>query len=192
MGYVTFSIPHEIVKSFKTAGNIVNFIETGTYKGETCFWASQHFENVYTIEIDPEISLETSLRLDCPSNINFFVGDSKYELEKVLDIVEGRSLYWLDGHWCSTSTLGMDTECPLLDELKAISRKQNDIILIDDARLFLGPPLPPHKKYLWPKIDEIIIYLKSMPMSYLILQALNLVQFSKCFLNLNIFFILVN
>lgn len=87
MGFVTFSIPKEIVLSFKQAGKIVNFTETGTFRGGTTFWAAQHFENVYTIEIDPEISKQTSSRNDCPKNILFFVGDSKTILPQVLEQV---------------------------------------------------------------------------------------------------------
>ena len=54
MGFVTFSMPQEIVLSFIQGGKIVNFIETGTFRGGTTFWAAQHFENVYTIEINEE------------------------------------------------------------------------------------------------------------------------------------------
>jgi hypothetical protein len=162
MGFVTFSMPQEIVLSFIQGGKIVNFIETGTFRGGTTFWAAQHFENVYTIEIDPEISKQTSSRNDCPRNIQFFVGDSKTKLLEVLEQVEGRSLYWLDGHWCGVSNFGVETECPLMQELVAISDRKDDVILVDDARLFLGPPLPPHNNTLWPRIDEIICYLKSV------------------------------
>lgn len=49
-----------------------------------------------------------------------------------------------------------------MQELAAISDRKDDIILVDDARLFLGPPLPPHNKTLWPRIDEIVFYLKSV------------------------------
>lgn len=162
MGHVTFSLPHQIVLLFKEEGKLSNFIETGTFLGGSCFWAASHFENVYTIEIDPEISKQTSSRNDCPKNIQFYVGDSKTKLRQVLEQVQGRSLYWLDGHWCNVSNLGIETECPLMHELEAISDRENDVILIDDARLFLGPPLPPHNKKLWPRIDEIVCYLKSI------------------------------
>jgi hypothetical protein len=47
-----------------------------------------------------------------------------------------------------------------MQELAAISNRKDDIILVNDARLFLGPPLPPHNKILWPRIDEIVFYFK--------------------------------
>ena len=43
-----------------------------------------------------------------------------------------------------------------MEELEIISTcKYKSIILIDDARLFYGPPLPPQKPEEWPSISEI-------------------------------------
>lgn len=161
MGYISFSIPKDIVLEFKEKGQIENFIETGTYKGGTCFWAASHFEQVYTIEIDPEISKETASRQDCPKNIKFFIGNSKDVLPELVKDIRGRSLFWLDGHWCNISDFGKDMECPLINEIKSLSEFGNAVILIDDARAFLGPLPPPHDGSQWPRIDEIFLLLKS-------------------------------
>jgi hypothetical protein len=50
---------------------------------------------------------------------------------------------------------GKEDECPLMNELMAISKTKDSIILIDDARCFLGPLPPPHNANDWPRIDEI-------------------------------------
>jgi hypothetical protein len=39
----------------------------------------------------------------------------------------------------------------------AISKTKDSIILIDDARCFLGPLPPPHNANDWPRIDEIFL-----------------------------------
>lgn len=161
MGYINFSIPKDIVLEFKEKGEIRNFIETGTYKGGTCFWAANHFDNVYTIEIDPKISKETASRMDCPKNIQFYVGNSKDVLPELIKEIHTRSIFWLDGHWCNISGFGKDMECPLIDELKALKNYGDSVILIDDARAFLGPLPPPHDSSQWPRIDEIFLLLKS-------------------------------
>ncbi|MEO5650328.1 MAG: hypothetical protein ABIR03_10460 [Ginsengibacter sp.] len=161
MGYVNFSIPKKIVLRFKENGGIKNFIETGTYKGGTCFWAAHHFKKVYTIEIDPAISKATSLNPECPANIKFYVGDSKDVLPDLVTDIEGTCLFWLDGHWCDVTELGKDKECPLLDEIKALKNFGDSVILIDDARAFLGPLPPPHDNSQWPGIDEIFLLLKA-------------------------------
>ncbi len=63
-------------------------------------------------------------------------------------------MFWLDGHWCLNAG-GKENECPLLQELKAIKTLQDAIVLIDDARCFMGPLSAPHKSKDWPRIDEI-------------------------------------
>ena len=161
MGYVSFSLPKEIVLEFKEKGGFKNFIETGTYKGGSSFWAAQHFDNVYTIEIDPEISKATASRPECPKNIEFFVGNSKDVLPELIKKINSPSLFWLDGHWCNISEVGKDMECPLMDELRALNNYKDSVILIDDARAFLGPLPPPHDESQWPRIDEIVLLLKN-------------------------------
>ena len=160
MGYVSFSIPKEIVLAFRDKGGLKNFIETGTFKGGTSFWAGKHFDKVFTIEIDPEISKATASNPACPTNITFLVGNSKDVLPELLTQIETPSLFWLDGHWCGVSEFGKDMECPLMDELRALKDFGDSVILIDDARAFLGPLPPPHENNQWPRIDEIFLLLK--------------------------------
>lgn len=155
MGIVNFSIPKSLVLKFHHFKPFENFIETGTYLGGTTFWAAKHFPKVYTIEIDEQLSKAAASQSDCPENIEFLVGDSKTVLPSLLQgSVAGSCLFWLDGHWCSGGG-GKEQECPLLDELEAIQSKQDSLILIDDARCFLGPLPPPHEASHWPRIDEI-------------------------------------
>jgi hypothetical protein len=73
--------------------------------------------------------------------------------------LDGPTLFWLDGHWCIGGG-GKDAECPLMEELLAISDLKSSIIMIDDARCFLGPLPPPHNSKDWPRIDEIFHFLK--------------------------------
>ena len=51
-------------------------------------------------------------------------------------------------------------ECPLIDEITALHNLKDAVILIDDARAFLGPMPPPHDNTQWPRIDEIFLLLK--------------------------------
>lgn len=168
MGYISFSMPKEVVLQFKQKGNITNFVETGTFRGGTCFWAGAHFEKVYTIEIDPEISRSTAARPECPKNISFFVGNSKDVLPEVVTLLQGRSIFWLDGHWCNVTEIGKEMECPLIDEIKALKDLSDAVILIDDARAFLGPLPPPHNHADWPTVDEIFLLLKQQYPQHLV------------------------
>ena len=159
MGIVNFSIPVDLVLKIMDNFDIHDFVETGTYKGDTCFWAAKHFKKVYTIEIDPGISHETAKRKDCPSNIEFIVGNSKDILPGLVTKLDDNAFFWLDGHWCVGGG-GKEEECPLLDELKALSKLKNPTIFIDDARCFMGPMPPPHNSDHWPGIDDIFHILR--------------------------------
>jgi hypothetical protein len=161
MGAVTFSIPKDLVTRIAKATRFDNFVETGTYQGGTCFWAAGHFKNVYTIEIDPEMSKSTASKPDCPKNIEFLIGNSKDILPQlVANKLSGRSFFWLDGHWCGGG--GKDEECPLLLELEAIRDLKSAVIFVDDARCFLGPLPEPHDATHWPMIDTIFYKLHEL------------------------------
>jgi hypothetical protein len=161
MGFVNFSIPKDLVHAIINTTKFDNFIETGTFRGETSFWAAKFFNKVYTIEISPEISKETASRPDAPKNIEFLVGNSKDLIGPLCDRIKGRSFFWLDGHWCSGAA-GKEEECPLMDELSAIKEHKDAVIFVDDARCFLGPLPPPHDYAHWPVIDEVFAKLKEL------------------------------
>lgn len=160
MGVINFSIPESLVLNLVKNNNVKNFIETGTYKGNSSFWAAIHFDNVFTIELNKELYEETSSRKDAPKNITFLQGNSKDVLPELVNTLDGQSIFWLDGHWCMGAG-GKEDECPLMNELMAISKTKDSIILIDDARCFLGPLPPPHNANDWPRIDEIFSLIRN-------------------------------
>ena len=160
MGVINFSIPESLVLNLVKNNNVKNFVETGTYKGNSSFWAAKHFDNVFTIELNKELYEETSSRKDAPKNITFLQGNSKVVLPELVNTLDGQSIFWLDGHWCMGAG-GKEDECPLMNELMAISKTKDSIILIDDARCFLGPLPPPHNANDWPRIDEIFSLIRN-------------------------------
>ena len=92
-------------------------------------------------------------------------GNSKDKLrEHQSELKDVGALYWLDAHWCvATDTAGELSQCPLLEELQAIGKLNNvSVVLIDDARLFLAPPLAPHEISQWPSFHQIVSCLLSM------------------------------
>jgi hypothetical protein len=156
MGYYENGIPKDLVLALQNSFNIENFVETGTYMGETTFWASRYFSNVFTIEIFAELSNAVASRPNCPKNIRFIVGDSGKSLHNIVPELKGRTLFWLDGHYSGPGTGGEgDFECPVLCEIEAASQAVDSVILIDDARCFFGPPPPPLKPENWPTFHDI-------------------------------------
>lgn len=158
MGIVTFSIPKELVLKIIKSRNFDNFIETGTYKGGTVLWAAKHFAHAYTVEIDETLANDFKRQLSPDMNITALRGDSRAVLPDLLQKINGRSFCWLDGHWCAGAG-GQENECPLFDELKALSTANKPMILIDDARCFIGPMPPPHNYTHWPRIHEIFNFI---------------------------------
>ena len=156
MGIVTSGIPGEITLELAALTGARVFIETGTYQGKTTKWASQYFESVYTIERAENLYRQYSPELSLLAGVRPVPGDSREVLPGILEEVAQReAVVWLDGHWSGGDTAGAADECPLLDELACLAGRDRDIILIDDARLFLCAPPRPHAPSQWPTISYV-------------------------------------
>ena len=157
MGFVTSGIPKQIVVELAYLNGSTIFVETGTYHGGTTRWASNNFEIVHTIERAEGLYNLYRDELARIKGVTPHLGDSREILPQIVrDIGGQRAIYWLDGHWSGGETAGEHDECPLLGELACLSGRTEDIILIDDARLFLCAPPRPHNPSQWPTISDIV------------------------------------
>ena len=116
------------------------FIETGTNKGHTTFEMSPHFKKVHTIELSPVLhskAVEESQSLGL-GNITFHLGDSVDILPTLLESIDEKAIFFLDGHWSGDDTARGPKDCPLIEELGFINKLHNfpSLIIIDDLRLF--------------------------------------------------------
>jgi hypothetical protein len=160
MGSVTFSVPFDLATALIDAGGLRYAVETGTYLGASARMLADVVDEVWSIELKPEI-LERARALtgDRPE-IHLVQGYSPEVLPGVLSKVPGPALYWLDGHG---GTFGANDvpahvrECPVLEELAAVEQHPHaarSVILIDDARAFFGPMLQ-HRPEDWPTFVEV-------------------------------------
>ncbi len=157
MGIVNQGIPKQIVFELAQLSSSTIFVETGTYRGSTTRWASNNFKIVHTIERSENLYRMYSNELSQIKGVTTHLGDSRDILPQIVRHIHGqRVVYWLDGHWSGGETAGEYDECPLLEELACLSTRTEDIILIDDARLFLGAPPSPHNASQWPTIVDIV------------------------------------
>ena len=157
MGLIRSGIYDKATLFLKEMSGIRHFVETGTYYGNTTKWAASHFDKVDTVEYCEEIFKEAKKSLEQFSNVHCAYGDSREFLKDIVAQFSDRMIFWLDAHWSSANTYGENDQCPLLDELATIfSDNREHIIMIDDARTFLSPPMPPNDPPQFPTIKDLM------------------------------------
>ena len=128
-------------------------IETGTYLGDTINFLKDSLGEIISIELSDFYYKKAVERFKDQKKITILHGDSSKILPEILKKINEPCLFWLDGHYSSGNTAKGDKNTPIFSELSSIINHQikNHIILIDDARLFIGrddyPWLPNLRKY---------------------------------------------
>jgi len=164
MGIIHPGAPFEIILDLAKLSGATTFIETGTYRGTTTRGAAGHFESVFTMERAEGLYQQHHQDLRALGNVEPFFGDSKNLLREVVSRLGNQpAVFWLDGHWSGGETAGKNDECPVLSELDTLGHRQGDVILIDDASLFLSAPPLPHQPDQWPTFPEIVNVLPKPP-----------------------------
>lgn len=157
MGIVRMGPPQNLILATQLLTGAKVFIETGTFRGDTARWASQHFLHVVTIEASDEYYAKAVERFSSDPNVTVLHGNSRDRLQEVVDSLEEKAIFWLDAHWSGGETYGELDECPILDEINlANSGLIGHAIFVDDARLFLAPPPLPHDLQQWPNIADVL------------------------------------
>jgi len=116
-----------------------NFIETGTYYGDTSLMVSKFFNKVYTIEINQDLYKRSKISLSKSENVEVIEGDSLDVFKILLPTLKNNCVFWLDGHNSGPGTgvgkidFPVVNECELIDELLICDEI---LIIIDDVRLF--------------------------------------------------------
>lgn len=126
---------HEYRKRYK----LETLVETGTFMGDMVAAQKEHFKFVYSIELSKELHFNAAERFKNDENVKIVQGDSAIVIKDILSELKEPALFWLDGHYSAGVTAKADKDTPILLELEHIlSHKHPHIILIDDARLFIG------------------------------------------------------
>ena len=122
--------------------NIKNFVETGTYKGDTTLMASDYYDKVFTMEIVPELHYNSKLRAEKAgkTNINFYLGDSVKLLQQIVPLVQDGSVFFIDAHQSGFDTSNNGKQVPLMDELKVLlsTRLGPSLFIFDDVRFWVN------------------------------------------------------
>lgn len=134
------TLKQKIVKIYANKFLINIFIETGTYLGEMVNATRKIFKKIYSIELDDELYKNAKKKFSKYNHISIIQGDSSKILPTILSKIKQPCLFWLDAHYSGGITAKGEFETPIMQELNYIlnSSKYNHVILIDDARLFIG------------------------------------------------------
>lgn len=157
------SAKQQIIASVAKQFNCEIFIETGTYLGDTIQSQRTNFRKLISIELADRLFKAASRRFRRFPEIQIYKGNSGDVLHRIMPAINSRALLWLDGHYSGGITAKGLTECPVFRELDAVF-SNNDlkhIVLIDDARLFIG-------KRDYPTMDELREYVKRKNPGYTI------------------------
>jgi predicted O-methyltransferase YrrM len=133
IGAAAFNSAPELTSLFaflKKEYGIDTVVETGTCKGNTTILFSFLFDDVHTIEVNPEYYRHSSNVLKSFPNVRCYLGSSEKVLKSLLPQLQHKPvLFYLDAHW--------NEYWPLLDEIEQIGKTHRDncIIVIDDAKV---------------------------------------------------------
>jgi hypothetical protein len=135
-------------------------VETGTFRGDMMEAQKKNFDILYSVELSEEFWKAAKERFKNEPHIRLLQGDSGEVLPKLVPQLEQKTLFWLDGHYCGGDTALSAVECPIYAEIDAVVKNnKGHVMLIDDARLFIG-------KRDYPTIPELTAHVKKVAPSY--------------------------
>ncbi len=135
------AVKQQVLRDFAEQYSLKTLVETGTYYGDMVAAMKSQFETVYSIELSDELFEKARRRFKRSKNVTLIHGDSAEALDSIARRIEHPALFWLDGHYSGGETARGLFETPVLAELDQILRtNEDDVVIIDDARLFGTDP----------------------------------------------------
>jgi len=134
-------VKRRIIKRYARQFRLPVLVETGTFMGDTVEAMRKVFGRIYSIELSNDLFTQAQQRFVGAAHITILQGDSGEVLPGVLRQIQQPCLFWLDGHYSAGPTAKGALDTPIMQELSHIFRHplaHRHVILIDDARLFVG------------------------------------------------------
>jgi len=133
-------IKQGVVKEYARAYQCRVFFETGTYLGDMIQAVKDDFRHIYSVELSERLYRQAQLRFKKDQHITLLQGDSGKVIRETLKQIQESCLFWLDAHYSGGITAKGDKLSPILDEVILILKHsvRNHVVLIDDARIFVG------------------------------------------------------
>lgn len=157
--------PHRIkqlaLRNFRDQFDAEILVETGTFRGDMMQAMSPYFKSLYSIELAKTLYEKAVERFREQAHITILFGDSGKVLGELVPKLNGRTLFWLDGHYSAGETAKGEKETPIFEELDHIfgDNRFEHVVLVDDARLFGTDPA-------YPSLDELREFVSRKRPSY--------------------------
>ena len=144
-----------IIKAYLKRHEVSQFIETGTYLGDTLAFIAKTGIPCTSIELSQQLYEAACTNFKDYINVQLIQGDSGEKLPALLEKISTPVLFWLDGHFSAGITAKSGVHTPVSDELAAILAHAvaDHVILIDDARCFDGTDD-------YPQLDELLMVVR--------------------------------
>lgn len=151
------------------------FVETGTYEGDTLDFLRIFFKRLFSVELDDRLFKNANDYFENSRNIEILHGDSAKLLPKILKELKEPTLFWLDAHYSGEGTARGDKDTPIMKELTNIKKnmKFKHVVLIDDARLFIG-------KDSYPKLKWFVAYIQKNWKDYKVEVKNDIIRITPC------------
>ena len=159
--------PHEVKQSiiieYQQQFGYEILIETGTFLGKMIKAQQNNFKRIYSIELSEKLFQRAQKKFRKYEHITIYQGDSGKVLPEILKQIDKPAIFWLDGHYSAGITAKGEKECPIYEELESIfnshQKQFNHVLLIDDARCFIGEGD-------YPTIEELTTFVLSKNENY--------------------------
>jgi hypothetical protein len=145
-----------VVRHYVETTGFRYFVETGTFMGSMVEHIAETGVQCMTIEIDEELYRRATNILSRRRNIECLKGDSAKILPEILSRIKDPAVFWLDAHYSGGFTGKTDVDTPVSAELDMILNHpaKGHVILIDDARDFVGTNGYPHLSSVFAYFDN--------------------------------------
>ena len=138
------------------------WIETGTYLGQTTEILARLNQPVFSIEPEPALYSNAKKNFARYPNVEILHGTSEDIFPTLLPKLSGPVNFWLDGHYSAGITFKGPQDTPIVDELACISLHLGHFgdvcVQIDDVRCF-NPKIPEYSTY--PRLDDLVDWARS-------------------------------
>jgi len=154
-------VKQRIIADYQAKSGYTTLVETGTYLGIMIDAQLKRFKKIVSIEVDEKLFKRAVRNFRKYSHVKIYHGDSGIVLNDVMKEIQEPVIFWLDGHYSAGITSKGEKNCPIFEEITAIFTHSNfnHVLLIDDARAFVGEDD-------YPTLEELSAHIKQYDSRY--------------------------